>query len=202
MKPLKIVVLLSGNGSTFQAILDKCQREPGVIEIAAVISNKPNPYGLVRAQQAGVKTVVLEPRSFSDLMAYHQALQTCIDSLLPNPSDLIVLAGYMRILSPEFVNHFQHRILNIHPSLLPKFPGLHTHARAIEAREKEHGSSIHIVTAELDAGPIIAQAKVTVSPEDTPESLEQKVKALEQNLYPEMLFKIARGEIVINASSN
>jgi phosphoribosylglycinamide formyltransferase-1 len=188
---MKIVVLLSGNGSTFQAIADRCQQEPGVVEIAAVISNKPDAYGLVRAEKMGIRTQVLEPRNFSNQQAYHQALQNHIDSYLTSSKDLIILAGYMRILSPEFVNHFKNRILNIHPSLLPKFPGLHTHQRAIEAGETEHGTSIHVVTAELDAGLIIAQAKVKIEPDDTAESLEKRVKVLEQALYPEVLFEIA-----------
>ena len=190
---IKIVVLLSGSGSTFQAILDRCKREPGIIEIAAVISNKLDAYGLVRAQQAGIQTAVLEPRHFQDQVAYHHALQKRIDSYLTSSQDLIVLAGYMRVLNADFVRHFENRILNLHPSLLPKFPGLQTHTRAIEAGEKEHGCTIHKVIAELDAGPIIAQAKVAISLDDTPASLEEKVRVLERQLYPDVLFEMAKG---------
>jgi UDP-2,3-diacylglucosamine hydrolase len=192
MKKFKIVVLLSGNGSTLQAIIDRIKANHWPIEIAAVISDRADAYGLTRATQASIPTYVLPPKTFADKQTYHLALQECIDNIGP---DLIVLAGYMRILTPEFVTHFANKIINIHPSLLPKFPGMHTHQRVLEAGETEHGTSVHIVTAELDAGPLLAQARTSIDKQDTAESIEKKIKALEAQLYPEVIYKIASGKI-------
>ncbi len=181
-----LVVLLSGNGSNLQAIIDRIAQENWPLKIAAVISDKPNAYGLIRAQQANIPTHVFPSKLYPGMCEYHQALQDCIGAYQP---DLIVLAGYMRILAPEFVNHFAGKIINIHPSLLPAYKGLHTHERVLEAHEKYHGTSIHIVTADLDDGPLLAQERIEIAPDDTAETLKAKVQALEHRLYPEVIYR-------------
>ncbi len=186
MKNFTIVVLLSGNGSNLQAIIDRIHAENWPITIAAVISNNPNAYGLVRAQTATIPTHILTPKSFVDSHCYHEALQACIDAYHP---DLIVLAGYMRILTPDFVNYYANKIINIHPSLLPKYQGLHTYERALAASETQHGISIHIVTPELDSGPILAQHVIDIAPNETVASLQAKIKTLEHQFYPEAIYR-------------
>jgi phosphoribosylglycinamide formyltransferase-1 len=178
-----IVVLLSGNGSNLQAIID-AQQAGLNIAIRAVISDNPQAYGLERAQAAHIPSQVINPRTASSPQAHDAALVQSIASYQPQ---LVVLAGYMRILSAKVVNHFPQRILNIHPSLLPKYRGLHTHQRALENGEQYHGCSVHIVTTELDAGPILAQASLRISPEDTATSLKQRVQTLEHRLYPQVI---------------
>lgn len=155
-----IVVLISGNGSNLQAIIDSCAN--GTIKnarVAAVIANKADAYGLTRAQQANIDTITLLASDFADRQAYEQALAKTIDGYHP---DVVVLAGFMRILDSAFVHHYQGRIFNIHPSLLPKYPGLNTHQRALEAGDSEHGTTVHFVTPELDGGPVVLQAKVPI----------------------------------------
>jgi phosphoribosylglycinamide formyltransferase-1 len=176
-----IVVLISGSGSNLQAILDACN--VGFIDgkVTAVISNKAKAYGLERAKKAGAKAIVLDHKAYADRTAYDQDLIATIDQHQP---DLVVLAGFMRILTPEFVQHYQGRLLNIHPSLLPKYQGLNTHQRAIDAGDTEHGCSVHFVTAELDGGPVILQAKVPVFPEDDAEAVAQRVHEQEHRIYP------------------
>jgi phosphoribosylglycinamide formyltransferase-1 len=149
-----------------------------------VISDRATAYGLQRAQQAHIPTQILSPAEFATPVLYGEALQKLIDSYHP---DLIILAGFMRILSAEFVAHYPGKILNIHPALLPNYKGLHTHARALAAKEKHHGSSVHIVTAELDDGPVIAQAQLNIEENDTPDSLKARVQALEHQLYPQVI---------------
>lgn len=178
----KIIVLLSGNGSTLQAIIDACnskQVTQGVL--AAVISNKANAYGLIRAQKAHIATHVIESQPYSDRQYYDQLLINTIDQYHP---DLIVLAGFMRILTPMFVNHYLGKILNIHPSLLPAYPGLHTYQRALENKEIEHGTTVHFVTEQLDGGPIVLQAKVGIFAEDNEQTLSERVKIQERLIYP------------------
>jgi phosphoribosylglycinamide formyltransferase 1 len=176
-----IVVLISGGGSNLQAILDACSAGFISGKVTAVISNKAKAYGLERAKKAGAKAVVLDHKAYADRSAYDQALIATIDQHQP---DLVVLAGFMRILTPEFVQHYQGRLLNIHPSLLPKYQGLNTHQRAIDAGDKEHGCSVHFVTAELDGGPVILQAKVPVFPGDDAEAVAQRVHEQEHRIYP------------------
>lgn len=188
---LPIVVLISGSGSNLQALIDASQTDlPASIE--AVISNKPDAYGLERARQAGITTEVLEYRGFDSREAYDAALQGLIDSHQPK---LVVLAGFMRILSEGFVRHYTGRMINIHPSLLPRHRGLNTHARAIEAGDQEHGATVHFVTPELDAGPIILQARVPVEASDSPESLAARVLREEHRIYPQAVRWIAEGRV-------
>lgn len=187
--PLGIVVLISGQGSNLQAIIDAIAREHLPISIQSVISDKADAYGLVRAQAANIPTTVLSSQGYrGDRLAYDRDLQKIIDCYLP---DLIVMAGFMRILSAPFVQHYQGKIINIHPSLLPLYTGLHTHERVLAAGDAEHGATVHFVTEELDGGPIIAQSKLQVLPEDTVDSLKMRVHALEHQLYPQVLKNFA-----------
>ncbi|SKC33183.1 Phosphoribosylglycinamide formyltransferase [Photobacterium piscicola] len=177
-----IVVLISGNGSNLQAIIDNCAN--GVIKnsrIAAVISNKADAYGLKRAQFANIETASIAATDYANRQDYDQALIEKIDTYQP---DVIVLAGFMRILSASFVNHYQGRMLNIHPSLLPKYTGLNTHQRAIDAGDREHGTSVHFVTEELDGGPVILQAKVPIFTTDSVDDVIERVQQQEHNIYP------------------
>ena len=180
----RIVVLISGSGSNLQALIDAI--ELGAIngQIVGVISNKPDVYGLTRAANANLPTIVIDHRLFDGREPFEAELSNAIDQLNP---DLIVLAGFMRILNSEFVQPYEGKMLNIHPSLLPKYKGLHTHRRALENGDKEHGVSVHFVTAELDGGPVIAQRIVKVEDSDTEQSLQQKVQRQEHQLYPEVV---------------
>lgn len=176
-----IVVLISGSGSNLQALIDQSLSGDLDIEIKAVISNKADAYGLTRAKDAGIPTHHLNHKEFESREAFDAALQTCIDQHQPK---LVVLAGFMRILSEGFTRHYQGRMLNIHPSLLPKYKGLNTHQRAIDAGDEVHGVSVHFVSAELDAGAVIVQAKTDIDAEETADSLAQKVHKLEHIIYP------------------
>lgn len=177
-----IVVLISGSGSNLQALIDACAdgRIPNA-RIAAVLSNKADAYGLERARQAGIETVHLSAAEFSGRESYDRAMAEQMDAFDP---DLVILAGFMRILSDEFVRHYRGRMLNIHPSLLPKYPGLHTHQRAIDAGDQEHGTSVHFVTEELDGGPVILQAKVPIFADDSAEEVMARVQLQEHRIYP------------------
>ncbi len=180
-----IVILISGSGSNMLAILDACRREnwaaaPGA-RVAAVISNRGDAGGLQRAAEHGVPTRVLSHKDYASREAFDAALQQAIDMFAPH---LVVLAGFMRILTPGFVQHYSGRLVNIHPSLLPAFPGLHTHQRAIDEGCKFAGATVHRVTAELDHGEILAQAAVPVLPNDTAESLAARVLTQEHLIYP------------------
>ena len=176
-----LVILISGRGSNMIAIAEACAAEGWHARIAAVISNRPDAAGLDQARAQGIATAVVNHRDFDGRDAFDAALAQAIDAHAP---DLIVLAGFMRILTPGFVQRYAGRMLNIHPSLLPAFPGLHTHRRAIEAGCKVAGSTVHVVTPELDHGPIVAQAVVAVRPDDTEDSLAARVLAIEHRLYP------------------
>lgn len=176
----QLVVLISGNGTNLQAIIDAVQA--GLpIDIAAVISNRPGAFGLERASSAGIETAVLDHRDYPDRSSYDQALVSLIDQFTP---DFVVLAGFMRILTDPFVHHYVGRMVNIHPSLLPKYRGLHTHRQALDAGDKLHGATIHFVTEELDGGPLIAQAQVAVLPQDNIDDLAARVLQKEHQLYP------------------
>jgi phosphoribosylglycinamide formyltransferase-1 len=178
---LPIVVLISGSGSNLQALIDQSLSGHLDIDIKAVISNNADAYGLKRAEQAGISTHHLNHKEFESRESFDAALQNCIDQHQPQ---LVVLAGFMRILSEGFTRHYQGRMLNIHPSLLPKYKGLNTHQRAIEAGEAFHGVSVHFVSAELDAGAVIVQAKTPIEADETVETLSQKVHKLEHIIYP------------------
>ena len=177
----RCVVLISGRGSNLDAILQASRCDDYPASVVAVVSNKADAAGLQLARDAGIPAVVLPNADYADRPAYDAALKAAIDVFVP---DLVVLAGFMRILTPEFVAHYTNRLINIHPSLLPAFTGLHTHQRAIDAGVRLHGCTVHFVTAELDHGPIIAQAALEVAEDDTAESLSAKVLKLEHQIYP------------------
>ena len=181
IQKIRLVVLISGRGSNLQAILDQAVSGELPVEVAAVVSNRPGVHGLERARQAGVPALELDHKNFADRPEFEAALIETIDHRQP---DLVVLAGFMRVLTAGFTEHYRGRLLNIHPSLLPKFRGLHTHERAIAAGETEHGASIHFVTAELDGGPVIVQARVLVLPGDDTDALAARVLEQEHRLYP------------------
>ncbi len=178
----RIVILLSGRGSNMQAIVEACAAEGWPAEVAAVVSNKAEAAGLAWAAERGLTTAVVDHRGHPDREHYDAELIRVIDGFAP---DLLVLAGFMRILSAGFVQHYEGRLLNIHPSLLPAFPGLHTHRRAIEQGCKLAGATVHFVTAELDHGPIVAQAAVPVLPNDDEDSLAARVLVQEHVIYPQ-----------------
>lgn len=180
-QPIRIAVLISGSGTNLQAIINHQQRYPNLYEIVTVISNKKEVLGLARAEKAGIPTQVVDHKAFANREAFDRQLQTVIDQA---NVELIVLAGFMRILTEGFTRHFLGKMLNIHPSLLPKYTGLNTHQRAIDAGDTEHGLSIHFVTPELDAGPAVLQAKVCIEADDTVESLQSKVHQQEHLAYP------------------
>ncbi|MFO7603766.1 MAG: phosphoribosylglycinamide formyltransferase [Gammaproteobacteria bacterium] len=190
--PCRLVVLISGQGSNLQAIIDATQAADFPAEVVAVISNKAEAYGLQRAAAAGIPTQVVAHGNYADRAAYDQALMQAIDGFQP---DLVVLAGFMRILSDAFVHHYTQRLLNIHPSLLPRHKGLNTHQRALAAGDKQHGATVHFVTPSLDAGPIILQAAIDVHAEDTPASLAERVHLLEHRLYPQAIRWFAEGRL-------
>jgi len=177
----RIVVLISGGGTNLQAIIDACAKSNYPAEVVGVVSNKLDAYGLTRAKDADIKTVALSHKDFASREDYDQALIKKIDSF---NADVIVLAGFMRILTPSFVQHYQGKLLNIHPSLLPKYQGLNTHQRAIDAGDTEHGVSVHFVTEELDGGPVILQAKVPVFDGDNIDDLAARVHEQEHRIYP------------------
>ncbi|HEH9416735.1 TPA: phosphoribosylglycinamide formyltransferase [Aeromonas sobria] len=178
---MRIIVLISGNGSNLQAILDHCASGKIAGEVVGVISNKADAYGLVRAKDAGVATAILTQQQFASREEYDTALLALMADYQP---DLVVLAGFMRILSAQLVHHFAGRMLNIHPSLLPKYQGLHTHQRAIDAGDSEHGTSVHFVTEELDGGPVILQARVPIFEGDEADEVAARVQAQEHSIYP------------------
>ena len=180
----RLAVLISGTGSNLQAILDAIDAGELPARVSLVLSNKAGAAGLARAERAGVPAQAIDHRGFPDRASFDQAMIERIDA---HGADTVVLAGFMRILSPGFVHHYQGRLINIHPSLLPKYPGLNTHARALEAGDREHGCSLHFVTDELDGGPLIAQARFPVAANDTAETLSEKVQAREHRLYPQVL---------------
>ncbi len=180
--PMKrILVLISGNGSNLQTILDSCADGKIAGQVVGVISNKADAYGLVRAKEAGVATAILAQQQFASREEYDAALLALMNDYQP---DLVVLAGFMRILSADLVRHFAGRMVNIHPSLLPKYQGLHTHQRAIDAGDDEHGASVHFVTEELDGGPVILQARVPIFEGDTAEEVAARVQVQEHSIYP------------------
>src|SRR5690606_23530679 len=192
MADCNVVVLISGSGSNLQALIDSITQDGNPARIAAVISNRADAYGLERAKKAGIDTLVLDHKQFDGREAFDAALVEAIDGFDPQ---LVVLAGFMRILSGGFVRHYAGRLLNIHPSLLPKYKGLHTHQRALEAGDSEHGCSVHFVTEELDGGPLVVQAIVPVQSGDTPESLAQRVHAEEHRIYPLAVSWFASGRL-------
>lgn len=190
----RLAVLISGSGSNLQALIDDSQRADAPFEIALVISNRADAFGLERAQRAGIATLTLSHRGFETRAAYDVALAEALREQAP---DLIALAGFMRILTPGFVERWQGRMLNIHPSLLPSYRGLHTHERVLAAGESWHGATVHFVTAELDGGPAILQARVPVLPDDDPARLAARVLAQEHRIYPRAARWFALGRLAL-----
>jgi len=186
-----VVVLISGSGSNLQALIDS-QAEDNPARIRAVISNRADAFGLTRAQDADIPTAVLDHKAFDGREPFDAALMAVIDEHAP---DLVILAGFMRILTPGFVRHYQGRLLNIHPSLLPKYKGLDTHRRALEAGDSEHGCSVHFVTEELDGGPVAIQAALAVEPGENIEQLTQRVHSAEHQIYPLAMRWFAEGRL-------
>jgi phosphoribosylglycinamide formyltransferase-1 len=187
-----VVVLLSGSGSNLQAMIDNLQGVDHPARLCAVISNRADAFGLQRARDAGIESRFLDHKAFDGREAFDAALIELIDTFQPQ---LVVLAGFMRILSADFVRHYQGRLLNIHPSLLPRYKGLHTHQRVLEAGDREHGCSVHFVTEELDGGPLVVQAVVPVELDDSPNTLAQRVHAQEHQIYPLAIRWFAEGRL-------
>lgn len=189
--PCNVVVLISGSGSNLQALIDSLG-EDNPVRIRAVVSNRAEAYGLQRAQAVDIDTHVVQHKGFADREAFDAALIEIIDAYQPQ---LVVLAGFMRILSAGFVRHYQGRLLNIHPSLLPKYKGLDTHRRAVDAGDQEHGCSVHFVTEELDGGPVAIQACLKIDPNESIDKLTDRVHAAEHIVYPLAVRWFANGRL-------
>ncbi len=187
-----IVILISGRGSNMEAMLAERAAGRLPVNIAAVISNRPDAKGLETAARAGITVRSLDHKAFAGREAFDEALAACIDEFAP---DLVVLAGFMRILTPAFVTRYEGRLLNIHPSLLPSFPGLHTHQRALEEGVRIHGCTVHFVTAALDHGPVVVQAAVPVFDDDSEDSLADRVLRQEHRIYPQAVRWFAEGRL-------
>lgn len=185
-------ILISGGGTNLQAFIDAVKAGSLDVDIAVVVSNRPDAYGLTRARDAGIPVECVQNEAYPDRDAFDEALADTLDKYAP---DLVILAGFMRILTAPFVKRFEGRILNIHPALLPKYPGLHTHQRVIDAGEEWHGSTVHFVTEELDAGPRILQGRVPVLEGDTAERLSARVQAIEHKIYPQAAGLFASGRL-------
>jgi phosphoribosylglycinamide formyltransferase-1 len=192
---MRLCVLISGYGANLQALIDAVQGGTLPPTLVGVISNRPDAYGLVRAKEAGIPAVVCDHTAFSTRQAFEEALLEHVQQWKP---DYVVLAGFMRVLSPFFISHFPHQMLNIHPALLPKHPGLHTHAAVLRDHDTHHGCSIHVVTDTLDGGPLVAQASLMVHPHDTEDTLSQRVLELETKLYPWVLTQLALGHLSLS----
>lgn len=189
---MPVVILISGSGSNLQSIIDAMQSGNLPIDIRAVISNKADAYGLQRARAAGIHTEVINHRDYEGREAFDHALQEAIDTHQPA---LVILAGFMRILTHGFVEHYLGRMLNIHPALLPLFPGLNTHERALQDAVKEHGATVHFVTTEVDGGPLVLQASVPVHDNDTTEALAARVLEQEHRIFPQAIRWFAEGRL-------
>lgn len=194
-KTTRFVILISGQGSNLQAIIDHARKNSLNVSFERIISNVPSAHGIEWAKRQGLPVTIVDHRAFSSRQAFDEALADAIDACTP---DYVLLAGFMRILTPAFVRRFNGRLINIHPSLLPAFTGLHTHARAVESGVGCHGCTIHFVTNELDHGPIIAQAALPVSSQDSVESLAARVLALEHELYPIVVEWLANNQVALN----
>jgi phosphoribosylglycinamide formyltransferase-1 len=194
----RIVVLISGKGSNMQAIVRQCAQEGWPAEVVGVVSNRADAGGLGYARERGLATAVIDHRAYANRPSFDEALAQAIDTFKP---DLVVLAGFMRILGPAFVHRYANRLLNIHPSLLPAFPGLNTHQRAIEAGCKVAGATVHFVTAELDHGPIVMQSVVPVRGDDDAHTLAERVLRTEHVIYPQSVRWFVQGELVMDGAN-
>jgi phosphoribosylglycinamide formyltransferase 1 len=190
--PLKLAILISGRGSNMVSIARACLAGEINAQIRVVISDRPGVGGLASARELGIEALTIPWPGAGNRAAFEHALTEALDA---QPTDLVVLAGFMRILSPGFVARYAGRMLNIHPSLLPKYTGLHTHRRALEAMDKEHGASVHFVTAELDGGPLVLQSRVPILPGDTEADLTARVQATEHIIYPQVIGMMADGRL-------
>jgi phosphoribosylglycinamide formyltransferase-1 len=191
----KLVILISGRGSNMEAIVRACSAEGWPAQVAAVIANRPDAAGLAFAASHGIATAVVDHRQFSGRDSFDAALAKEIDGFAP---DLVVLAGFMRVLTSGFVDHYAGRMLNVHPSLLPSFPGLKTHQQALDAGVRLHGASVHFVTSQLDHGPIVVQAAVPVETGDTPATLAERVLATEHIIYPRAVRWFVEGRLALD----
>ena len=196
--PCRLVILISGSGSNLQAFIDSCNSGALNADISAVFSNRPNAFGLQRAATANIATEVLDHTDYDSRPAFDNALMQRIDQYAP---DLLILAGFMRILTPEFVQHYHGRLLNIHPSLLPKYPGLHTHQRAIDAGDQQAGATVHFVTEQLDGGPAIVQASVNIDANEDADSLTKKILVKEHQIYPLAAQWFAEGRLNLDENN-
>ena len=190
--PCRTAILISGSGTNLQAFIDRIKSGSLDLEIVRVLSNRPDAYGLQRSRDAGIATACIEHGAFDSREAYDRAVADVLD---PHRPELVILAGFMRILSPWFVDHYEGRVLNIHPALLPLYPGLDTHARVLAAGDEWHGSTVHFVTAELDGGPRVLQGRLRVDPSETPDELCARVQTIEHQIYPEAASWIASGRL-------
>ncbi len=197
MTPMPVVVMISGSGTNLQAILDAAADGAIPVRVQAVLSDVPGAFGLERARRSGVPAECLPAADFDDRESFDRALGRRLEQLSPG---LVVLAGFMRILSAPLVRQWAGRMLNIHPSLLPAYRGLHTHRRVLEAGERQHGTSVHFVTEELDGGPLIAQARIDIRAEDTEASLNRRIQALEHRLYPQVIGWFGAGRLRLGDS--
>ena len=188
----RTVILISGSGTNLQSFIDKVEAGELDLELSLVFSNRPDAYGLERARKAGIPTACIEHGDFPDRESFDRAVAAVIDEHAP---ELIVLAGFMRILSPWFVQHYEGQVLNIHPALLPKYPGLNTHQRALDAGDEWHGSTVHFVTEELDGGPRILAGRLRVEPGETADELQHRVQAIEHQIYPEASGLVGAGRV-------
>lgn len=192
--PYRLVVLISGNGSNLQAIINQCELGKVKASVVGVISSHAEARGLQRAADAGIPTATITPSDVASREAYDAQLAQLIESW---QADAVILAGYMRILTPTFVKQYQGRMLNIHPSLLPRYTGLNTHQRVLDAGEAEHGASVHFVTEELDGGPVVLQGNVPIFDQDTAETLQDRVHDQEHRIYPMAINWLATGRLCL-----
>ena len=188
----KTAVLISGSGSNLQSFIDQSTSGAIDLDLSVVFSSRPNAHGLTRAQKAGIATACLEHGDYADRESFDRAVAGKLDEWSP---DLLILAGFMRILSPWFVQHYEGRVLNIHPALLPAYPGLDTHQRVLAAGDAWHGSTVHFVTDELDGGPRILQGRVAVNPDETADELCARVQSVEHQIYPQAANWFAQGRL-------
>ncbi|MXW21507.1 MAG: phosphoribosylglycinamide formyltransferase [Gammaproteobacteria bacterium] len=193
---LRTVVLLSGTGTNFQAILDRAASDAVDVEPVGALSDRPGAQGLERARRAGIPAIAVPRGEFPDARSWWDGIAARLRTLSP---DVLVLAGFMRILPPELCREYKGRVLNIHPSLLPRFPGLNTYRRVLAAGDRWHGTTVHFVTEDLDAGPRVAQARIRVGSGDDPDTLRARVQACEHVLYPRVLEWMSQGRLTMGA---
>ena len=191
----KLAILVSGSGTNLQSFIDQAADGRLDVDIATVFANRPDAHGLTRAKDAGIETRCIQHGDYEDRESFDRAIANALDPFAP---DLIILAGFMRILSPWFVSHYEGKVLNIHPALLPLHPGLNTHARVLEAGDIHHGSTVHFVTDELDAGPRILAGRIVIDPTDSVDELKARIQAVEHQIYPQAAQLFAQGRVTFD----